>query len=761
MVTWLKKFSYSKTAKSLAIILLSLSVLGIVQGFLVMISVPAEKSYYETWRFQEQFIEKAGFVRDWIVRYTDETIFDPSAIEQKDVDKRIRHSEELKDYLAEIQPSQQDVEYEKGTIGYRDRGNQKIYIALSNEERLAFEEQARAGIINDRKQYYGIIETELKSPNIKYLAFEKNTDQVITNEKAYDGTNKNEVIQSILERPVYVKGNGYELYDFVVKYQNGGNYNYTNRYQGMHYNYYEGNPFPGQNNYEIYVSMEQDLQPGDRFYEAKKEFDTTKEVEPIAYVVGLMSLITIVIISIYGLKVIGKKEAGQVDISMLAIDRVPFEIQWGITLCSLFLWLIVLMNGVRGSIIPYTWIPYSGIVAMDSGREILITSTLYIMLTVGLCIGLIPLTSLIRHIKNRSMAKHLLSVRLTKWSVKSIRMGIKEDNLILWTLGAMTVYLGANGFLLLLLSLAEELIAIGIMGMLLIFNGIIALGILKLVMDYIRIAKASEQIAKGNLEVKIQMKDALPVMKRMADNLNNIGQGLEEAVVNTVKSERLKTELITNVSHDLKTPLTSIISYVDLLKDEQIDNPVAKEYIEVLSERSNRLKHLVEDLVEASKAATGNMKSELMPVELSQLVAQAIGEYSDRLENQGLEVIMNPLEEVTILADGRHMWRVIENLLSNVSKYAMPHTRVYVEVRKEESQGRLVIKNISKESLHLLEPSELTERFVRGDDSRTTEGSGLGLAIAQSLVTIQGGQFKIELDGDLFKVEIQMPGYKG
>lgn len=246
------------------------------------------------------------------------------------------------------------------------------------------------------------------------------------------------------------------------------------------------------------------------------------------------------------------------------------------------------------------------------------------------------------------------------------------------------------------------------------------------------------------------------MLTEMAETVNSMGTGLEKAVGECIKSERLKTELITNVSHDLKTPLTSIISYIDLLKGENIENATAREYINVLDERSHRLKQLVEDLVEASKAVTGNLKAEVQVLRLDELVGQALGEYQDRMESGGLVVVSDKMQEVWAMADGRHMWRIIENLFSNVCKYAMPQTRVYIEVYSDDNYGYCTIKNISKEPLNI-DPNELTERFVRGDASRTTEGSGLGLAIAQSLILIQEGLLDIAIDGDLFKVTIKIP----
>ena len=236
----------------------------------------------------------------------------------------------------------------------------------------------------------------------------------------------------------------------------------------------------------------------------------------------------------------------------------------------------------------------------------------------------------------------------------------------------------------------------------------------------------------------------------------HIATGLSHAVDEQVKSERLKADLITNVSHDLKTPLTSIISYVDLLKREEIDNPRVQEYIKVLDQKSTRLKTLTEDLVEASKASSGNVKIDFADINYNEIVEQALGEFEDKTHAAKLEVILNyPDHPVMISADGRHLWRVIENLLNNCCKYALRESRVYVDITEDDDSGTATctIKNISSRPLNI-SPEELTERFVRGDVSRTTEGSGLGLSIAKSLTKLMNGELVISIDGDLYKASV-------
>ena len=236
----------------------------------------------------------------------------------------------------------------------------------------------------------------------------------------------------------------------------------------------------------------------------------------------------------------------------------------------------------------------------------------------------------------------------------------------------------------------------------------------------------------------------------------HIATGLSHAVDEQVKSERLKADLITNVSHDLKTPLTSIISYVDLLKREEIDNPRVQEYIKVLDQKSTRLKTLTEDLVEASKASSGNVKIDFADINYNEIVEQALGEFEDKTHAAKLEVILNyPEHPVMISADGRHLWRVIENLLNNCCKYALRESRVYVDITEDDDSdtATCTIKNISSRPLNI-SPEELTERFVRGDVSRTTEGSGLGLSIAKSLTKLMNGELVISIDGDLYKASV-------
>lgn len=272
-----------------------------------------------------------------------------------------------------------------------------------------------------------------------------------------------------------------------------------------------------------------------------------------------------------------------------------------------------------------------------------------------------------------------------------------------------------------------------------------------------RVRKGTEIIAAGNLNHQIETAHLPADLKGHAEALNNISGGLTTAVNEQMRSERFKAELITNVSHDLKTPLTSIINYVNLLKTTDQTDPRAQTYIEVLDRKSLRLKKLTEDLVEASKASTGVLAVNREKIGMAQLLDQALGEYEEKLEEKRLAVVRTvPEGESYVYADGRHLWRVIDNLLSNCAKYALEGTRVYIELVRGKGTVSLSVKNISREALNV-PPERLMERFVRGEESRSTEGSGLGLSIARSLTELQGGTFELAVDGDLFKAVVTLP----
>lgn len=275
-----------------------------------------------------------------------------------------------------------------------------------------------------------------------------------------------------------------------------------------------------------------------------------------------------------------------------------------------------------------------------------------------------------------------------------------------------------------------------------------------------KIKQGISQIAHGEIDYKIDTTGLSGEQKEVAELVNVIGTGLNKAVEKSVKNERLKTDLITNVSHDIKTPLTSIINYVELLKQENFEDPKIRRYIEVLEQKSQRLKTLTEDVVEASKVSSGNVSLDMMNLNLVEMIQQTSGEFQEKFAARNLEEVLNlPEEEAMICVDGRRTWRVLENIYNNAAKYAMEGSRIYADLTVLEDQVLFTLKNVSAYPLNI-SADELTERFIRGDISRSTEGSGLGLSIAKTLTEMQKGQFELYLDGDLFKVTIRFPRVK-
>ena len=320
-------------------------------------------------------------------------------------------------------------------------------------------------------------------------------------------------------------------------------------------------------------------------------------------------------------------------------------------------------------------------------------------------------------------------------------------------IGLAVVCIGINLFLM-FIAMDSYNIFIAFMASILTIGGF-AYYILRKLWYLSYIMDGTERIKNGDIHHKLKL-IGQDNFTTLADNINNIRDGLDKAIDNQLKSERMKSELITNVSHDLKTPLTSIINYIELIKKEEDISPeYLKDYVNVLDAKSKRLKVLIEDLFEASKASSGNIELNMEKIDLTQLLRQSIGEMEEKLSEANLDLKVNVAEDKTyVRADGRRLYRVLENLLNNISKYSLPNTRVYIDITKNEDVVKLTMKNISSYELNF-DPEEIMERFKRADESRNTEGSGLGLAIARDLVNLQGGKFEIDIDGDLFKSIIE------
>ena len=366
--------------------------------------------------------------------------------------------------------------------------------------------------------------------------------------------------------------------------------------------------------------------------------------------------------------------------------------------------------------------------------------------------------SLVRRVKAKTLWRNSYLKRIVRKGSKLILEVYDNGNIVVRTWVPYAVFLLFN-FLMIAMGIYTKVPAL-LTALIAFVIDMFVGGVLYLdVKERQSIVEGIEKIAEGDFSYQVNQENMHGDNLILAKSVNNIGNGIKNAVENSMKDERMKTDLITNVSHDIKTPLTSIINYVDLIKREEIDNERVRSYVKVLDEKSQRLKQLTDDLVEASKISSGTINLHFERINLMELLNQAIGEFSEKFEQKGLTIVMNAnAANAVVEADSRSIWRVMENLFNNIFKYALENTRVYIVINpvpkdttKKQEMIELSIKNISAKELNC-NPEELTERFIRGDESRTTEGSGLGLSIAKNLTEAQHGTFEIQLDGDLFKV---------
>ena len=414
------------------------------------------------------------------------------------------------------------------------------------------------------------------------------------------------------------------------------------------------------------------------------------------------------------------------------IDRIPLE-------------LFTLLYGAVVVVLLYA------VDASGGGVVALALVALTALTALGLLFSYVM--SIVTRVKTRTLWKNTLIARALRWLTVGCR-AVGRNLPALWQVLLAVVGISVLEFALLWVNKWEpdNLIVWWMLEKLLLVPFILLLAL-----NLIRLQRGIRRIAAGQVEHQIDIRHMTGALRATAEDINHIGDGLSDAVEQRLRSERFKTELITNVSHDIKTPLTSIINYVDLMEKQNPEDPVLQEYLEVLSRQSARLKKLVEDLLEASKASTGNLSVTLAPCQVGVLLEQVMGEYTEKAQSADLTVLLHrPEVPVVVSADGRHLWRVLDNLMGNVCKYAMPGTRVYVDLTAIAGEAHVVFRNISRTPLHV-SGEELLERFVRGDSARHTEGSGLGLSIARSLMELQGGALSLTVDGDLFKVELTLP----
>ena len=496
--------------------------------------------------------------------------------------------------------------------------------------------------------------------------------------------------------------------------------------------------------FEIYSSYKEELNVSPERQMATIFLNMVDPINNNVYVFLPISALLTLLLIIYLTSVIGHDGNEDSKININTFDRIPIEI---IAFCAMLI-----------SCMPFILLEFA---ENDYNAINSIAITAYFIIYI--C-TVITMTTVIKRIKARQLLKTSITGKVLLWCLKICKKIVNKMNEI-WTTITYSPNTTAKVIITAGLTVFVWLLIIAISGNSTMFP-IIAIGLIvfilyktiKIFKEYLQIEKKLKDIYDGNTQSNLDEKSVENVFKNSVIYLNDISNGFENAVQDRMKSERMKAELITNVSHDIKTPLTSIINYVDLLKQENIQDEKAREYIEILENKSHRLKKLTEDLVEASKVSTGNISLNLEKINIVELIKQATGEFEDKLKKRGLEPIINSDQnEINIMADSKYMYRIIENLYSNISKYALENSRVYVDIKMSKTEPvpnvQIEIKNISKDKLNI-SADELMQRFVRGDKSRTTEGSGLGISIAQNLTELQNGKFELKLDGDLFKVEL-------
>ena len=495
--------------------------------------------------------------------------------------------------------------------------------------------------------------------------------------------------------------------------------------------------------FSIYTSYTENFIDSSKQLLLCKFIERLRPYENFFYISMPICMVLSVLILLYLLISVGHKK-GVKGISTSDFDKIPLEIICFIATCVIGIITVLLMEGINTTEI-----------------EVILSLTFTVYFTTFIICSII-FDTVVKRIKSKTFWKTTLTGKLIIMLLKPIH---KFENFIQEVRGTSKYFSNTIkkfiiffcievflAFIVLVLFHSNVLLFLLLE---FILVAIFITRIIKAISDYDKIQTKLKEMYEGNNQTQLNEEEFIPEFHQSVSYLNDISNGLENAIQDRMKSERLKTELITNVSHDIKTPLTSIINYVDLIKQENIQNEKVNEYIGILDNKSQRLKKLIEDLVEASKVSTGNVKLNLEKINIVELINQAVGEFEDKFNLKGLDIVIDSNEnEIYIIADSRYMYRIIENLFSNISKYALENSRVYIDLVKENGKVYIKMKNISKEKLNI-PAEELMQRFVRGDKSRTTEGSGLGISIAQNLTEIQNGKFNLIVDGDLFKVELE------
>lgn len=597
---------------------------------------------------------------------------------------------------------------------------------------------------------YAIKVTNVNTGEILYQNFspEDYVDTVTTtfNSKSYGQTTHiSTYFTTYIQVNEYLESLTGGIYNSSITYNSDIVNTYSERY------YLEADYIPVstfQCEVTVYIPSEYTVENLSTFIMRTTDFAIANRYLP--FVTGIVSLILMIVIFIYLVCAAGHK-AGIEGITPNFIDKIPFDLY------------LVIITALVGTVIAfYDFVWYNDLLSVIFW---ICAGVVFLLLAIGIVMTLATRAKLSTVFSNTVIWKVLLLI----WKVlKLIARFIKKifaaivyffKNMHFAAKTAISlVFIAAFEIIMVLLIWSSYYYFDYMFFFIWLFgNAIILTVAIFNAIAFGKIKKCADELANGNSHAKVDPQYLFGSYNDCASSLNGIGRGIEQAVQERMRSERLKTELITNVSHDLKTPLTSIVNYVDILSKEDIQPEEAKEHVEILVRQSQRMKKLIDDLIEASKASSGATKTELIRSDLGMLLSQSVVEYEEKFKNADLHIKMTlPEKELIALIDGKLMWRVFDNILNNICKYTQPGTRVYITAAEKGNNIEIGFKNISRYELNI-SGDELMERFVRGDSSRSTEGSGLGLSIAKSLCTLQNSDLSIGIDGDLFKVCITVP----
>lgn len=614
------------------------------------------------------------------------------------------------------------------------KNNEYNFNKLDYEERQKILDEEKTKIIekytlNDKEMENYILERKNNSANelnnkinsyvnLKYVAYDKVNDIWIGGEER---DIKNERFNSRYFKEINIDYNGNTI---KKEYINGKEY--INSKELSH----RYNQDLNKNNIDLYVWIPKRISSGDIIYEQIINMNKSISKFFMALIIFIVLLAALILSSLYIKKHNIRSEEVEKIINKFKNYPIEYKLGVGILACILWSW------NVYGY---YNQVGYANRFNIHS----IITGSLVI------AIDYLIIRVLIVNYKERTLLENNITVKV----YKELGRISSRGSIIRSILISLSVYVALGLVLLFMALIASEWFLLFFTCGIIMTIILLIIGIRKIIyLD--KIMEGVKDVAEGKLNAPIKEKGN-GQLAELAHNINNIKEGLRKSLENEMKSESMKTELITNVSHDLKTPLTSIINYIELLKREDIKPETAKDYVSVLDKKSQRLKVLIEDLFEASKAASGAMELNITKLDIGELLRQAVGENNERFEDKNLEVKLNiPQEKIFVNGDGKRLYRVFENLISNSVNYSLSNTRVYIDMKREEDgEVNITVKNISAYELNF-DTNEITSRFKRGDASRTTEGSGLGLAIAKSIIELHGGEFNIAIDGDLFKAII-------